>query len=89
MGPLRPRGCDRQQRRRGPGLCVRSRRLPETVRSVIDINLLDVWHGCQIFGRRFIDQGTPAAIYNIGSNSLFNGFPMAASYVASSTVSSR
>ena len=56
----------------------------ETVRSVIDINLFGVWHGSQVFGRRFIEQGTPAAIYNIGSeNSLFNGFPMAGSYVAS------
>ncbi|MEO1061962.1 MAG: SDR family oxidoreductase [Actinomycetota bacterium] len=56
----------------------------ETVRSVIDINLFGVWHGCQVFGRRFIEQGTPAAIYNVGSeNSLFNGFPLAGSYVAS------
>lgn len=56
----------------------------ETARSVIEINLFGTWHGCQVFGKRFIEQGNPAAIYNIGSeNSLFNGFPLAPSYVAS------
>jgi short-subunit dehydrogenase len=36
-----------------------------------------------VFGRRFIEQGTPAAIYNVGSeNSLFHGVPHAAAYVA-------
>jgi NAD(P)-dependent dehydrogenase (short-subunit alcohol dehydrogenase family) len=56
----------------------------EVARSVIDINLFGTLLGCQVFGRRFVDQGTPAAIYNVGSeNSLFNGFPLAASYVAS------
>ncbi len=56
----------------------------ETARSVIDISLFGTWHGCQVFGRRFVEQGTAAAIYNVGSeNSLFNGFPLAASYVAS------
>ncbi len=53
-------------------------------RSVIDINLFGTWHGCHVFGKRFVDQGTPAAIYNVGSeNSLFNGMPLAGSYVAS------
>jgi len=56
----------------------------EDVRQVMNVNLMRVWHGCKIFGQRFIDQGTPAAIYNTGSeNSLFNAVPMAAAYVAS------
>lgn len=40
-------------------------------RRVLDINLMGVVHGCAIFGRRFVDQGTPAWIINTGSeNSL-------------------
>lgn len=54
------------------------------VRRILDINLLGVWHGSIIFGRRFISQARPAAIYNVGSeNSLFNGVPGGAAYVAS------
>ena len=30
-----------------------------------------VWRGCQLFGRRLIEQGTPAAIYNTGSENSF------------------
>jgi len=56
----------------------------EDVRRVLDVNLMGVWHGCKVFGQRFIDQGTPAAIYNTGSeNSLFTAVPMSAAYVAS------
>jgi NAD(P)-dependent dehydrogenase (short-subunit alcohol dehydrogenase family) len=36
-------------------------------RWVLEVNLLGVWHGCSIFGRRFIAQGTPAHIINTGS----------------------
>ncbi len=55
----------------------------ESVHRIFDVNFFGVWHGSAIFGKRFIEQGTPAAIYNVGSeNSLFNGVPMAAAYVS-------
>jgi NAD(P)-dependent dehydrogenase (short-subunit alcohol dehydrogenase family) len=55
----------------------------ESVHGIFDVNFFGVWHGSAIFGKRFIEQGTPAAIYNVGSeNSLFHGVPMAAAYVA-------
>lgn len=53
------------------------------VRRVFDLNFFGVWHGSQVFGRRLVEQGTPAAIYNIGSeNSLFHGVPGGSAYVA-------
>lgn len=56
----------------------------EDVESVFAVNLYGVWNGTAVFGRRFIDQGTPAAIYNVGSeNSFFNAIPEGAGYVAS------
>ena len=33
-------------------------------RAIVDVNLIGVWHGCAIFGRRFVDQGTRANIVN-------------------------
>ena len=43
-----------------------------------------VWHGCKVFGKRLIEQGTPAAIYTTGSeNSFFVAVPQSAAYVAS------
>lgn len=57
---------------------------PEDVQSVLAVNLFGVWNGVSIFGRRFIEQGTPAAIYNVGSeNSFFNAIPEGAGYVLS------
>jgi NAD(P)-dependent dehydrogenase (short-subunit alcohol dehydrogenase family) len=57
---------------------------PEDVQSVLNVNLFGVWNGVSIFGRRFIEQGTPAAIYNVGSeNSFFNAIPEGAGYVLS------
>ena len=56
----------------------------DDVRRLFNVNLMGVWHGCKIFGKRFIQQGTPAAIYNTGSeNSFFTAVPMSAAYVAS------
>lgn len=53
-------------------------------KKVMDINVYGVLNGIKVFGTRFIDQGTPAAIYNIGSeNSYFVGVPSASAYVAS------
>jgi NAD(P)-dependent dehydrogenase (short-subunit alcohol dehydrogenase family) len=48
------------------------------------VNFQGVWQGCQVFGRRLIEQGTEAAIYNTGSeNSFFVAVHQAAAYVAS------
>lgn len=58
--------------------------IPEDeVRRIFDVNFFGVWNGIAVFGKRFIKQGTPAAIYNVGSeSSLFNGVSMGATYVA-------
>jgi len=46
------------------------------------INLYGTWHGVKAFGQRFLRQGTPCAIYNIGSEmSLFSGVPRGGEYV--------
>lgn len=51
---------------------------------VFDVNVFGVWNGCKVFGARLIEQGTPAAIYNTGSeNSFFVAVPKASAYVAS------
>jgi len=43
-----------------------------------------VWNGVSVFGKRFIAQKTPAAIFNVGSeNCFFNAVPEGAGYVAS------
>ncbi len=57
---------------------------PEEVERVMRINYFGVWNCCHVFGKRFIEQGTPAAIYNVGSeNSLANFVFMAGTYEAS------
>ncbi len=57
---------------------------PEDVAKVLAVNLYGVWHGVSVFGRRFRDEGKPAAIFNVGSeNAFFNAIPEAAGYVAS------
>ncbi|SIN64589.1 short chain dehydrogenase [Parasphingorhabdus marina DSM 22363] len=56
----------------------------DDVRSLFDVNFFGVWHGCSVFARRLAEQGTPAGIYNTGSeNSLFVAAPGSAAYVAS------
>ena len=51
---------------------------------VFDVNFFGVWHGCRVFTPRLIAQGTPAGIYNTGSeNSVFNAVPDFAAYIAS------
>lgn len=55
----------------------------EDVRRIFDINFFGVWRGSAVFGKRFLEQGTPAAILNLGSeNSLFHAVPYGAPYVA-------
>ena len=56
----------------------------EEAHKVFDVNFFGVWHGCSVFGQRMIEQGTSAAIYNLGSeNSLFIAVPKSVAYVAS------
>ncbi len=56
----------------------------EELQRVMAVNFQGVWQGCQVFGRRLIEQGDPAAIYNTGSeNSFFVAVHNAAAYVAS------
>ncbi|MEM9668512.1 MAG: SDR family oxidoreductase [Pseudomonadota bacterium] len=50
---------------------------------VFDVNFYGVWHGSAIFGKRMIEQGAPAFIYNVGSeNSFFPAAPLMSAYVA-------
>lgn len=56
----------------------------EVVRAVMDVNYFGVLNGATVFAHRFIEQGTAAAIYNVGSeNSLFIAAPLSGAYVAS------
>jgi NAD(P)-dependent dehydrogenase (short-subunit alcohol dehydrogenase family) len=53
-------------------------------RWVLDVNLMGVWYGCSAFGKRFVEQGTPAHILNTGSeNSVGVPHTHAAFYTAS------
>lgn len=55
----------------------------EKLHHIFGVNFFGVWHGCAAFSRRMIEQGTPAEIYNLGSeNSLFVAVPNSAAYVA-------
>ena len=55
----------------------------EDFENIFAINFYSVVWGSKIFGARFLEQGTPAAIYNVGSeNSLFHGVPLNGAYVA-------
>ena len=54
------------------------------VEGIFAINFFGAWNGVSVFGGRFVKQGTPAAIYNVGSeNCFFNAVPQGAGYVAS------
>jgi len=56
----------------------------EDVESILNVNLFGAWNGVSVFGKLFVAQGTPAAIYNVGSeNCFFNAVPEGAGYVAS------
>ena len=55
----------------------------EHFQAIFGVNFYSVVLGSKVFGKRFIEQGTPAAIYNLGSeNSLFHGTPFNGAYVA-------
>ena len=56
----------------------------EELQRVMAVNFEGVWRGCQEFGRRLIEQGTAAGLYNTGSeNSFFVAVGHSAAYVAS------
>jgi NAD(P)-dependent dehydrogenase (short-subunit alcohol dehydrogenase family) len=56
----------------------------DELQKVMAVNLEGVWRGCQEFGRRLVDQGTLAVLYNTGSeNSFFVAVSHSAAYVAS------
>ena len=44
----------------------------DELRAMFDVNFFGVWYGCQVFGKRFIEQGSPAGIFNTGSE-VING----------------
>lgn len=55
----------------------------EELHAVFDVNFFGVWHVCRVFAARLVEQGSPAGIYNTGSeNSLFNAVPNNAAYLA-------
>jgi NAD(P)-dependent dehydrogenase (short-subunit alcohol dehydrogenase family) len=48
----------------------------DQIKQLMDVNYMGVWNGASVFGKRFIERGTPAAIYNVGSeNAFFNIVP--------------
>ena len=61
---------------------------PAAARAHFDVNFWGVWNGCHAFAPRMIEQGmieqgTPSAIYNTGSeNSLFCAVPQTAAYIS-------
>lgn len=56
----------------------------DEVRALFDVNFFGVWHGCAAFAPRMIEQGTPAAIYNLASeNAFFPAVKRSAAYIAS------
>jgi NAD(P)-dependent dehydrogenase (short-subunit alcohol dehydrogenase family) len=56
----------------------------EQAMKVLDVNLFGVWNGVNVFGKRLIEQGTPCAIYTVGSeNSFFDAVPYGNAYVIS------
>ncbi len=55
----------------------------ENLRAVLETNFFGSWNAVSIFAKRMIEQGTPAAIYTLGSeNSFFNAVPLNSAYAA-------
>jgi NAD(P)-dependent dehydrogenase (short-subunit alcohol dehydrogenase family) len=51
---------------------------------LFSVNFFGMWHGCATFGKRMVEQGTPASLYNVGSElSFFSSVPNATAYMAS------
>ena len=70
------------------GIAIERKAMPEVdlteLRRLFDVNFFGVWHGAAVFGKRMIETGTPAAIYNVASeNAFFNAVTKSAPYIAS------
>lgn len=69
------------------GIGLREKRLPDTpmedAHRIMDVNFWGVWHGCRVFGNRMKEQGSPAMIYNTGSENSFFCASTGAAYIAS------
>ena len=56
---------------------------PDKARAHFDVNFWGVWNGVKAFAPRLVEQETPSAIYNTGSeNSFFCAVPQTAAYIA-------
>jgi NAD(P)-dependent dehydrogenase (short-subunit alcohol dehydrogenase family) len=56
----------------------------DDLHKLFGVNFFGIWYGSAIFGKRLIAQGTPAAIYNLGSeNSFFSAVPNSTAYMSS------
>lgn len=56
---------------------------PADARAHFDVNFWGVWNGCRAFAPRLIEQATPSAIYNTGSeNSWFCAVKQTSAYIA-------
>ena len=56
----------------------------EDLHRLMNVNFFGVWHGAATFGKRMIEQGELAAIYNLASeNAFFNAVQKSAPYIAS------
>lgn len=68
----------------GPNMTSVINATPEQIMSVLNVNLMGAWNGVTVFGKRFIKQGLPSAIYNVGSeNCFFDAVPLGGDYIAS------
>lgn len=58
---------------------------PADARRIFEVNFWGMWTGISVFGKRFLAEEKPSAIYSVASeNSLFNAFPFGGGgYVAS------
>ncbi len=56
---------------------------PADARAHFDVNFWGIWNGCHAFASRLIEQASPSAIYNTGSeNSFFCAVSRTAAYIA-------
>jgi NAD(P)-dependent dehydrogenase (short-subunit alcohol dehydrogenase family) len=56
---------------------------PDQARAHFDVNFWGVWNGVKAFAPRLVEQATPSALYNTGSeNSFFCAVPQTAAYIA-------
>lgn len=56
---------------------------PKAAKAHFDVNFWGVWNGCRAFAPILVEQKTPSAIYNTGSeNSLFCAVDHSAAYIA-------